>query len=134
SRWNSGRSAVLTLASSTTSAPVASIPGRSNPPILSAETTRAPAIVAQIVAKCVLPDPSGPMSATARDGQSGHESISASAAAFPGPDKKSSRAKLSGGSRASASWRGRDTILFQAGACADIPLLFRGHYDGGLPI
>ncbi len=42
-----------------------------------AEITRAPAAAAQIVAKCVLPEPSGPISAMARAGQSGQESISA---------------------------------------------------------
>jgi hypothetical protein len=48
-----------------------------------------------MVAKCVLPDPSGPTSAMARAGQSGQASISASALSFEAPDRKSSRAKLS---------------------------------------
>src|SRR4029077_5184463 len=57
-----------------TSAPVASA-GRS--PLSSsawAETTRAPAAAAQIVARWVLPEPSGPTSATALAGQSGQQS------------------------------------------------------------
>ena len=54
-----------------------------------------PAIPAQIVAKCVLPDPSGPTSAMARAGQSGQASINASAFSLDTPDRKSSRAKLS---------------------------------------
>ena len=42
----------------------------------------------------VLPEPSGPTSAMTRSGQSGQRSISAKAAAFDGPARKSSRAKL----------------------------------------
>jgi hypothetical protein len=46
---------------------------------------------------------SGPTSATVWPGQSGQLSISANAAAFEGPPKKSSRAKLSAWPSASAS-------------------------------
>ena len=53
---------------------------------------RAPAAAAQIEARCDLPEPSGPISATALAGQSGQLSIKASAAELHGPDKKSSRA------------------------------------------
>ena len=60
-----------------------------------AASTRAPAVSAQIAARWLLPEPSGPISATMRSGQSGQRSISASAAAFEGPRRKSSRAKLS---------------------------------------
>ena len=51
--------------------------------------------LAQIAARWLLPEPSGPTSTTARAGQSGQLSISASAAALDGPSRKSSRAKLS---------------------------------------
>ena len=44
------------------------------------------------LARWVLPEPSGPTNATARAGQSGQDSISASAPALPDPDRKSSRA------------------------------------------
>ncbi len=55
------------------------------------ETIRPPAALAQIAARWLLPVPSAPTMATARAGQSGQRSIRASAAALPGPDRKSSR-------------------------------------------
>ncbi len=48
----------------------------------------------------------GPVSSTARCGQSGQQSMSASAAAFDGPLKKSSRARLSACPSASVNCRG----------------------------
>src|SRR5690606_22182220 len=71
-----------------------------------AAVTRAPACAAQIAARWLLPLPSGPVSSMTRAGQSGQWSISVSAAALPGPSRKSSRDRLSRCGRASVSWRG----------------------------
>ena len=79
-------------ASSITSAPVASAAGTSASLSVRAATLRAPAWSAQIAARWLLPEPSGPTSATVRLGQSGQLSISVNAAAFEGPPRKSSRA------------------------------------------
>src|SRR6185437_12767726 len=102
-------------ASSTTSAAVAS--AGNSPATLSArpDITRAPEAAAQMAARCDLPEPSGPTSATALLGQSGQLSISLSAAWLPGPGKKSSRAKLSAWGSASASCRGREDMSIQLG-------------------
>ena len=80
-------------ASSTTSAPVASAAGNVRfRERARRRAKRAPACSAQIAARWLLPEPSGPTSATIRFGQSGQLSISVSAAAFDGPPRKSSRA------------------------------------------
>ena len=73
-----------------------------------AAVSRAPAACAQIAAGWLLPEPSGPVSITARCGQSGHRSIGLSAAAFEGP-RKSSRAKPPCLER-KRDWRGATAI------------------------
>ena len=80
--------------SSTTSAPVASAAG-TWPLECARATKRAPAACAQIAARWLLPEPSGPDQHDRAARPVRPASISASAAAFDGPPRKSSRARLS---------------------------------------
>src|SRR5262245_55050742 len=104
-RWNSARSSGRST-SSTTRAPVASAGGTWRSVSARPARNRAPASAPQMAARWLLPDPSGPTSATTRAGQSGQLSMSVSAASLDGPGRKSSRPKLSACGSASASWRG----------------------------
>jgi len=83
--------------------PVAKAPGKSVSASNLPASTRAPVVSAQIAARWLLPEPSGPTSSMIRLGQSGQLSISATPAALDGPARKLSRLRLSACGSANAS-------------------------------
>ena len=84
-------------------APVASEAGTVAAVSACAVVDRAPAASAQIAARWLLPEPSGPTSSITRFGQSGQRSTSPSASALAGPSRKLSRDRLSAWGSANAS-------------------------------
>ena len=82
---------------------IASAPGTAAAVSACAVVERAPASSAQIAARWLLPEPSGPASSMVRFGQSGQLSTSASPAVLAGPSRKLSRLRLSACGSANAS-------------------------------